>query len=91
MANLFARRDPAFQKRALGQIRKHPCLLTKFCFGLLYGTCLGTIDFYFEKVTLVKSLWEADPDTDRLFFRRSAPALLPENYSISSFQITFLC
>jgi hypothetical protein len=48
MANLLLAVILHLQKRALGQSESIP-VANEVLFGLLYGTCLGTIDFYFEK------------------------------------------
>ncbi len=53
MANLLLAVILHLQKRAMGQTENIP-VANEVIFGLLYGTCLGTIDYYFEKSRLNK-------------------------------------
>jgi len=53
MANLLLAVVLHLQKQALGQSENIP-VANEVLFGLLYGTCLGRIDFYFEKSRISK-------------------------------------
>ena len=88
MANLLLAVILHLQKQALGQ-SDGIAVANEVLFGLLYGTCLGTIDFYFEKSRISKiALGKVMLIRTRVFLRNIE--LASDAYSIQSLPLCSL-